>query len=246
MSFSYKLTCLDTGVGGNILDNFEIKDYILDKGYNNVIWDIFDMSTEGSVVFSSENDGKRLLLLSGVHGNELSSQMALLNFIDDLLNGVYDLSVSLYVVPFLVPYSIMMNSRYFGSLDLNRLADTVGFATNTILDFSLEKNISAIGDFHTTDPVSFLAKNSVYCSVTPSIESCRIAEYIGNCTDSDILPVHKAGSVIGGSVEDVANLKGIPAVTCEVVSPIEIIQKKSVDLVYEQIISFLKYFNALS
>ena len=241
----YELTCLDTGAGGRILNNRKIYDYVMGKSYGKFVEDIFSMSCEGSVVFSCGGGVDSLLLLGGVHGNELSSQIALLNFVNDLVSGVYNISVSLYVVPFLVPYATMFNTRYFKSLDLNRFADNMGFATSTILDFSLENGVCAIGDFHTTDPVSALGKDSVYCSVSPCIESCRIAEYIGDNTGSDILPVHTAGSIIHGSVEDEANLRGIPAVTCEVVSPIGIIKDESVDLVYNQIISFLKYFDAL-
>ena len=58
----------------------------------------------------------------------------------------------------------------------------------------------------------------------------------------DIITFEFAGSSYKGAVEDVSNLKGIPAVTCEVLSPFASVGVGSVERSYSQMKSFLNYF----
>ena len=51
-----------------------------------------------------------------------------------------------------------------------------------------------------------------------------------------------AGSQYKGAVEDVSNLRGVPAVTCEVLSPFASVGKGSVERSLMQMKSFLSYF----
>jgi predicted deacylase len=46
-------------------------------------------------------------------------------------------------------------------------------------------------------------------------------------------------------VEDVCNLAGLPAVTCEVLSPVGSVATGSVDRSYNQMLAFLSYFGII-
>ena len=69
-----------------------------------------------------------------------------------------------------------------------------------------------------------------------------IANYISKDVGSDIISFDFAGSSYKGAVEDVCNLKGIPAVTCEVVCPFSNVVSGSVETSLSQMKSFLDYF----
>ena len=59
---------------------------------------------------------------------------------------------------------------------------------------------------------------------------------------SEIISFDYAGSSYKGAIEDVCNLKGIPAVTCEVVCPFANVAAGSVEKSLSQMKSFLSYF----
>ena len=60
-----------------------------------------------------------------------------------------------------------------------------------------------------------------------------------------ILNYTNAGESFKGALEDECNLNGIPAVTCEVLSPIGVADLKSSERSLTQMFSFLKYFKIL-
>lgn len=60
-------------------------------------------------------------------------------------------------------------------------------------------------------------------------------------TSSKIICQEKAGTLFTGALEDEANLKGIPAVTCEVVSKNGWVDKGSPEHSYHQMRTFLDY-----
>ena len=55
----------------------------------------------------------------------------------------------------------------------------------------------------------------------------------------------KAGTEYPGALEDVSNLRGIPAVTCEVISTHGTLNLSKVNNSFNQMIAFLKYFKIL-
>ena len=69
-----------------------------------------------------------------------------------------------------------------------------------------------------------------------------IAQYISKTVGSEIIDYDMAGSLYKGAVEDTCNLRGIPAVTCEVLSPFASVGKGSFEKSLEQMKSFLEYF----
>ena len=69
-----------------------------------------------------------------------------------------------------------------------------------------------------------------------------IANYISREVGSEVISFDFAGSTYKGAVEDVCNLKGIPAVTCEVLCPFGNVAEGSAEKSLSQMKSFLDYF----
>ena len=136
----------------------------------------------------------------------------------------------------------MNNERTFNSLDLNRSAHITNSLSNMIIQAIDELKINFVGDFHSTAYNSNPGFESVFSSKNPSPESYLIAQYISGDVGSEVISFDVAGSSYKGAIEDVCNLRGIPAVTCEVVSPFASVGKGSFEKSLEQMKSFLTYF----
>ena len=150
----------------------------------------------------------------------------------------------LHIVPFLIPYATMINSRTFNDMDMNRNAHQEGI-TKKIVDYAQNNSVTALCDCHSTDPDNKPGFNSVFCSARPLFDSIKIAKHMCINTSSRILPISDAGSVLCGAVEDESNLRGIPSVTSETVEKMGHITQESVDFSYSQIMSFLDYFGVI-
>jgi predicted deacylase len=247
MVMEYEVNLFETDTNGKLLNNRAIHDYFTERGYNKdgIIAEIIEKSTKGSIVLSFGKGDTNLMLIGGVHGNELPPQVALMEFVEKLyMDETWDLNCTLYIAPCLIPHATMLNSRYLNSVDMNRYAKKEG-VTKNILDFAIKHDVVALCDCHATDPYNKPGVKSVFCSVKPLIESCRIAKHIEDKTASEILPTACAGKIISGAVEDEANLRGISSVTCEVVSPVGDIQEGSIEACTQQFLSFLDYFDAI-
>ena len=195
----------------------------------------------GTPIFKIGNSGKKILVLSGIHGNELPPQLANLTLLNELVDR--DLNNTVYVIPFASPNSTMNNERSFNSLDLNRTAHIANSLSNQIIQAIEELKIDCVGDFHSTAYNSNPGFESVFSSKNPSPESVLMAHHISNEVGSEIIRYDVAGSQYKGAVEDVCNLRGIPAVTCEVLSPFASIGKGSFEKSLQQMKSFLGYFD---
>lgn len=194
----------------------------------------------GTPIFKIGNSGKRLLVLSGIHGNELAPQLANLELLNQLIDK--DLNDTIYFIPFASPKSTMNNERTFNDVDLNRSAHIHNSLSNMIIQSVEELKVDVVGDFHSTAYNSNPGFESVFSSKNPSPESVLIAHYISDNVGSEIITYDIAGSQYKGAVEDVCNLRGIPAVTCEVVSPFASVGKGSFEKSLNQMKSFLEYF----
>ncbi len=241
----------------DILDDFENvgMSYVsfLSKGYiakNRNIFEkikltpfskfILNSCIYGTPIFKMGNSGKKLLILSGVHGNELPPQLANLKLLNQLID--VNLNNTIYFIPFASPKSTMKNERTFNDVDLNRAAHIHNSLSNMIIQCIEELKIDFVGDFHSTAYNSNPGFESVFSSKNPTPESTLIAQYISKTVGSDIISYDMAGSQYKGAVEDVCNLRGIPAVTCEVLSPFASVGKGSSEKSFEQMNSFLEYF----
>lgn len=194
----------------------------------------------GTPIFKMGNSGKRLLILSGIHGNELSPQLANLELLNELIDK--KLNNTVYFIPFASPKSTMNNERTFNSVDLNRAAHITNSLSNMIIQTIEELEIDFVGDFHSTAYNSNPGCESIFCSDNPSPESVLIASHISENVGSEMIRFNVAGSQYKGAIEDVCNLRGIPAVTCEVLSPFASVGKGSSEKSLEQMKSFLDYF----
>ncbi|MBQ2830945.1 succinylglutamate desuccinylase/aspartoacylase family protein [Methanobrevibacter sp.] len=201
---------------------------------------ILEKSVFGTPIFKMGDGGNKLLMISGIHGNELPPQIASVKLFNELIGR--DLSHTIYFIPFAAPKSSMNSERTFNSLDLNRSAHVNNSLSNLILQTALKLGVNFVGDFHSTAYNSNPGFESVFSSKAPSPESYLIANYISKDVGSEMIAFDFAGTSYKGAVEDVCNLKGIPAVTCEVLCPFSSVSEGSVKTSIGQMKSFLDYF----
>ncbi len=185
----------------------------------------------------------KIMLMSGVHGNELPPQIAGLWLAEELRKK--DINGTVYIIPFALPDATMNNSRRFKGFDMNRSASKEDSASNRILKATDTLRVISIADFHATKPRSNPGIESVFCSKKPCPESFRIAKYITSATSSKVICHKNAGSLYRGAIEDECNLKGTAAVTCEVVSENCEVKPGSPERSYLQMVSYLKYFGMI-
>lgn len=201
---------------------------------------ILEKSVMGTPIFKFGDKGNSILILSGIHGDELPSQLASLNLINELVNA--DLKDTIYVIPFAAPFATMYNKRKFKNVDLNRSSHLPHSLSGKIIQAIKELNISFVGDFHSSALNSNPGYEAVFSRRFPAIESFIIASYISQYMGSQVIDMPKAGQFYKGAIEDECNLLGIPTVTCEVVSPFGEIEKGSSEKSLQQMKTFLAYF----
>jgi len=236
---------IDESTCGRVFANDRLNRYLINRHFHrDIISDVVDLSSRGTVVYTAGCGGDDLVLVAGVHGNELPSQVALVRLLSMICNDEVELNSTLHIVPFLVPRATDLNVRFFEGVDLNRSAH-LDSVSREIVDYAVDVNASALCDCHSTDPGNKPGIKCVFCSVSPMLDSLRIAKHVCGATGSSILPVGRAGSVIRGAVEDECNLRGVPAVTCEVVCEFGTVNDVAVDESYSQIVEFLNYFDAV-
>lgn len=201
---------------------------------------VLERCVYGTPVFKLGEGGKKIMILSGIHGNELPPQIANLRLLGELAGSV--LKNTLYFIPFAAPKSTMNNDRFFNFSDLNRSAHTKNSLSNAIVELAQSLGVDFVGDFHSTAFNSNPGIESVFSSKNPTPESFLIATYIARDVGCEVISYDSAGASYKGAVEDVCNLRGIPAVTCEVLSPFRKVAEGSVERSFAQMKSFLDYF----
>ena len=92
---------------------------------------ILEKSVYGTPIFKLGNKGNKILILSGIHGNELPPQIANVYLLNELINK--DLNHTLFFIPFASPKSTMNNERTFNAMDLNRSAHINDSLSNLII-----------------------------------------------------------------------------------------------------------------
>ena len=215
----------------NILNNLNLTDnakYILKE------------SIKGTPIIKIGNNYPKVMIVAGMHGNELAPQISALNLIDQ----IHDLNLlgTVYIIPFACPKATMLNSRYFDGGDLNRLSHKEGSVGNLILKKAKELDVSSIGDFHSSAPNSNPGREGVFCTEVPTMGSFILADFIAKTTGSQKMVYPSAGIPFKGALEDEANLQGIPAVTCEVLSAIGYANERICNRSITQMKAFLQYF----
>ncbi|KZX15660.1 aspartoacylase [Methanobrevibacter cuticularis] len=201
-------------------------------------------ATKGTPLIKMGSDSSpRVMLIAGIHGNELPPQIAILHLINKLECIEFDGTI--YIIPFSAPKATMNNSRWFNRADLNRVASVNGSISNKIMGEIIKLKVDSVGDFHSTAPNSNPGREGVFCTSDPSPESYFIAEHIATKTKSAIICLSRAGGAYHGAIEDESNILGIPAVTCEVLCPNGTATKMAYERSLEQMESYLSYFGII-
>ncbi|MDL2246539.1 hypothetical protein LJB96_02865 [Methanobrevibacter sp. OttesenSCG-928-K11] len=236
---SIGLKVYNWGTGGDLSKNSLI--------YNNVpnsdlLKEIVNQANYGTPLITIKGgEGNSIFLVSGIHGSELSSQIAAMNLINYLENN--PISGTIYIIPFIAPSMSANNERLFNGIPLNSVANIPNTPSYNVIQLAIELGVMALGDFHCTMPGGDPGKNVAMGTYNPLYASAQMAMGIASLTGQSYIIYSTAGSEYKGAVEDVANLKGIPAVTCEVVTPHGTIADGSISKSYSQMLAFLRYNN---
>jgi len=236
-----KVVIINKATGGDLSKNSILMKYIKKTV---LAKQIISKAKYGTPLVKFGNgNGPIVLIVAGVHGNELPAPAAAMKLIN-YLNGK-KIKGTVYVVPFVIPYNTAHKIRYWHGKNPNSIANIHGSPTNIIVNLAVKLHVNAIGDFHSTKPGGDPGKKSVFCSIFPTTQSYDIAWYISKKTGSSLLAYKTAGKDYPGAVEDVSNLRGIPAVTCEVISTHGTLNLSKVNSSFNQMITLLKYFKVL-
>lgn len=231
------------GSGGDVTKNSLIKKNIPKSDITNKVINAAKKGTP--VVKFGNGNGPRTVVVAGVHGSELSSQVAAMKLIN-YLDKKKDIKGTIYVIPFIAPKSTSKNLRFYNGKNLNSIAHTSGSLTNRLVKSIKNNRIDAVGDFHCTQPGGTPGKNIILGAKNPTLESANMAIAISKLTGHSYKNEYQSGKAYPGAFEDVLNLNGIPTVTCEVKTPHGKIASGSVQASYNQMIAFLKYNGNIS
>ena len=232
----------DSFTGGYISKNIILEKYIPNTDLTDKIISIGKFGTP--MITIGNGSEPKVMIIAGVHGNELPAQIAAIEMINYLKNK--NINGTIYIIPIVSPWGTSQNMRLWNGENLNSVANNPQTPTNTILKYAKYLGVKFIGDFHSTQPGSYPGNYSVLCSKYPIYESYNMAVCISNHTNSTLISYDRAGVDYPGAVEDVSNLKGIPSVTCEVLSPHGTANNETIERSFNQMLSFLKYGNIIN
>lgn len=237
----YKLTKLKWGSKGNINKNTKLIQNIPKTKLSRKIINICKKGTP--LIQFGKGHGPKVLIVAGVHGNELSSQAATFKLINKLYNSKSKIKGTIYIIPILSPKSTSLNKRYYNKMNLNSVANKKGTLSYKLVNYAKSKNVNVVGDFHCTRPGGDPGKNIAMGTYLPCESSAILAKYISKKTKNQYLIYDYAGTEYPGAVEDALNLKNITSVTCEVISPHGKIKRGSILKSYKMMKALLKYYN---
>ena len=210
---------------------------------NDIFKDLLNIAIKGTPLIKIGNSGPKVMIVAGIHGNELPPQLACLYLIDYLLSN--EVNGTVYLIPFAAPNASMNNSRSFNGVDLNRSTLDEGSISNIIYNIVGSEDIEAVGDFHSTSLNSNPGRESVFSSSHPTKLSYEIGKYIASSVGCQLIIYDSAGILYNGALEDECNKIGIPAVTCDVVSPFGFMAPNSYKRSLLQMFKFLSFFNII-
>ena len=182
--------------------------------------------------------GKKIFITAGVHGNELSSQVAAMRMINYLSKN--PIKGTVYIIPFVNIKAISHKVRHTG-VDYNRVAHKSGTISNKIVKLVEKYDCDAYGDFHTTQPGGVPGKNIVMGSKSPATKCNAMTKYIAKYAKVNKRIYKYAGQQYPGALADNVNKKGIPGVICEVVLPHNTLTTKSIKTSYSMMRALLKF-----
>ena len=194
-------------------------------------------------VILGDGNGKCVFVVAGIHGNELSSQLAAVRLINNLCTKTVHGTV--YIFPFVAPSYTGNITRTLNGVNLNSVAHKSGTLSNKLVNFAKSRGAVSLGDFHCTQPGGKPGRNAVFGSYNPLRESATLSKYISTKTSSSSIVYNKAGVEYPGAVEDYCNKRGIVSVTCEVKTPHGSIASGSSEKSYSMMNSYLNYYKLI-
>ena len=233
----YVITTYKWKSGANVLKNKRIKANVPNSA---LVRKIIKLAKSGTPVIKFKGGkGKVVFITAGVHGNEIPSQVAAMKLIKYL--ETHYIKGTVYVMPFMNPKGTAANVRDYKGVHLNKRANKKGSISYKTVKLIKKFKCNAYGDFHATRPGGKPGKNLVFGSYNPTKKSATMAKYISKNAKVKYKIYKKAGTEYPGALEDEVNLKKIPSVTCEVLSPHGKIKKGSVSKSLLMMKTLLKY-----
>ena len=233
----YKITNYKWKSGANVLKNKRIKANVPNSA---LVRKIIKLAKSGTPLIKFKGGkGKIVFITAGCHGNEIPSQVAAMKLIKYL--ETHYIKGTVYVMPFMNPKGTAANVRDYKGVHLNKKANKKGTISYKTVRLIKKFKCDAYGDFHATRPGGKPGKNLVFGSYKPTKKSAAIAKYIAKNAKVKYKIYKRAGAEYPGALEDEVNLKGIPAVTCEVLSPHGKIKKGSASKSLLMMKTLLKY-----
>ena len=237
----YKMIYYKWKSGANVLKNKRIKANVPNSA---VVKRIIKLARYGTPLIKFKGgNGKVVFITAGVHGNEIPSQVAAMHLIKYL--ETHAINGTVYVMPFVNPKATAANVRDYKGVHLNKLANKKGTISYKIVQRIKKFKCNSYGDFHATRPGGKPGKDVAMGTYKPTKASSTIANYISKNAKVKCIIYNKAGAEYPGALEDEVNLKGIPAVTCEVISPHGKIKKGAVSKSLLMMKTLLKYNSVL-
>ena len=183
-------------------------------------------------------EGKTVFFTVGVHGNEMSSQVAGMKLINHLTKT--PIKGTVYIIPFVNIKAISHKVRHTG-VDYNRVAHKSGTISNKIVKLVVKCHADAYGDFHTTQPGGLPGKNIVMGFKNPVKKCHAMTNYIAKYAKVNKRLYKNAGDQFTGALIDNVNKKGVPGVICEVMLPHNTVTSKTVRTSYTMMEALLKF-----
>lgn len=183
-------------------------------------------------------NGKTVFMTSGVHGNELPSQVAMMKTIAYLTNR--PIKGTVYIIPF-VNVKAINNRVRLTDWDYNRIAHVSGTVSNNIVKLILHYKCDSYGDFHSTERPGDPYENIILGYKYPATKCIQLTNYLAKNCNVNKKFYSYAGEVYQWSLADYTNLKGTPAVICEVISKVNTLVPSAVNLSYRMMNQFLIY-----
>ena len=143
------ITILSKKTGGRINKNENLMAFVPNGDTCNRL---IKAARYGTPMIKIGETSPRIMLIAGVHGNELPPQIAALWLAEELVEK--EINGTVYITPFAIPDATMKNSRRFKGFDMNRSASKEGSPSNKILKATDTFNAVSIADFHATKPRS--------------------------------------------------------------------------------------------
>lgn len=233
----YKIKFYKWKSGANVKRNKKIRANI---PKSSLVKKMVKLAKKGTPIIKFKGGkGKKVFITAGVHGNEISSQIAAMKLIKYLQS--HPIKGTVYIIPFINPKATASNVRNYDGINLNAKANVKGTISYKTVKLIKKFKCDAYGDFHCTRPGGKPGKDIAMGTYKPTAKSATMAKFIAKKSNVKYLIYKKAGAEYPGALEDMVSLKHIPAVTCEVITPHGKIAKGSVGKSLSMMKSLLKF-----